>query len=445
MPDRLLDAQGRLTAANPPNSIALTEEGPKHPIHLLQWNDSVEGRISGYFKKAFGIGLVVHRNAGKTVPIMLGDPPELRLGMDRHSIEYVVGLEKLPAIHTQGDGMRSFLGVLLFSAAGPSPILLIDEPEAFLHPPQAKHLGSFLVSETEHLRQLFIATHSGDVLRGVLDPDSDRVRVLRIRREGDLNYVRQLESAEISKLWGDPLLRYSNILDGLFHERVIVCEGDADCRFYGAITDSIFESGRQDGKKPDIMFTHCGGKARVPLIVRSLKALDVPVSAVLDFDILNSESPLNEIVGAAGGKWSQLRADWQRVQKSINDKKPQLSLAAVRAEIDKAIGEVSSDVLTDAARKSIQEALRSSSPWATAKTVGVQYVPNGDASNALNKLIAALESLGIFVVPVGELEQFIKSVGGHGPQWVAQALQKDLQNDSDLEPAKAFVRKFAKA
>ena len=87
----LLNAEERLQAANPPDSIAVAHEGPNHPTHVLQWDDSVEQRISSHFEKAFGEGIVVHRNAGKLVPIMVGKAPEVKPGKDRLSIEYVLG------------------------------------------------------------------------------------------------------------------------------------------------------------------------------------------------------------------------------------------------------------------------------------------------------------------------------------------------------------------
>src|ERR1700689_2661732 len=84
----LLSADERLSAANPPDSIAVTREGPKHPIHFLQWNDSIEARISELFEEAFGSELVVHRNAGRNVPLLVGQKPQLKDGQDRVSIQH---------------------------------------------------------------------------------------------------------------------------------------------------------------------------------------------------------------------------------------------------------------------------------------------------------------------------------------------------------------------
>ena len=140
--------------------------------------------------------MIVHRNAGNQVPVYVGDKPKPLQGDDRVSIDYIRKLEKLSPIQTQGDGMRSFLGILLFTMLEHETVLMVDEPEAFLHPPQARHLGSFLVSEVGSYRQLFVATHSGDVLRGMLASESSRVRVLRLRRSGEVNVTRQLENSQ---------------------------------------------------------------------------------------------------------------------------------------------------------------------------------------------------------------------------------------------------------
>lgn len=107
-----LTTESRLHAANPANNIALTKDPLTHPIHYLQFDDQIEIKISNYFKQAFGLDLIVHRNAGNQVPLHCGSRPIPANGEDRVSINYIRELEKLPTLHTQGDGMRSFVGVL---------------------------------------------------------------------------------------------------------------------------------------------------------------------------------------------------------------------------------------------------------------------------------------------------------------------------------------------
>jgi energy-coupling factor transporter ATP-binding protein EcfA2 len=436
----LLSADERLQICNPPGNIALARDNPSHPIHFLLRDDKLEFRLSSKFRKAFGVDLVVHRNAGNQVPLHIGERPTPTDDEDRASISYIERLEKLPTLHTQGDGMRSFAGVLLATSIGRESIVLIDEPEAFLHPPQARLLGTTLVQDRNIERQLFIATHSTDILRGVLDSESPDVRVIRIRRRGLKNTVRLLSNERIKELWGDPLLRYSNILDGLFHESVVVCEADADCRFYSAILDATMAGKSDDVIRPDLMFTHCGGKARLPVVIRALREVDVPVRAVADFDVLSEEEPLKSIAESLGIDWSEIQPDWRLVKSAVDSKKPDLNTDEVRKEICELLSAVTTTVFPPKVKTDIQSVLKRTSPWANAKLVGKAFVPSGDPSKACERLLSKLRVGGLHVVEVGELEGYVRTEGGHGPKWVNAVLTRELATDPELEAARRFVR-----
>ncbi len=439
----LLSADERLQICNPPGNIALARDNPSHPIHFLLRDDKLESRLSSKFRKAFGVDLVVHRNAGSQVPLHIGERPTPTADEDRASVSYIERLEKLPTLHTQGDGMRSFAGVLLATSVGRESIMLIDEPEAFLHPPQARLLGTTLVQDRNKERQMFIATHSTDILRGVLDTESPDVRVIRIRRSGSTNTVRLLSNERIKELWGDPLLRYSNILDGLFHESVVVCEADADCRFYSAILDATMAGNTDDAKRPDLMFTHCGGKARLPVVIRALREVDVPVRAVADFDVLSEEEPLKTIAEALGIDWAKIQPDWRLVKNAVDSKKPDLSTDEVRKEIGELLSAVTTTIFPLRTKADIQTVLKRTSPWAHAKLVGKAFVPSGDPSKACERLLSNLRAGGLHVVEVGELEGYVRTEGGHGPKWVNAVLTRELATDPELEAARKFVQALA--
>lgn len=439
----LLSADERLQICNPPGNIALARDNPSHPIHFLLRDDKLESRLSSMFRKAFGVDLVVHRNAGNQVPLHIGERPRPTDDEDRVSISYIERLEKLPTLHTQGDGMRSFAGVLLATSIGRESIVLIDEPEAFLHPPQARLLGTTLVQDRNKERQLFIATHSTDILRGVLDSESPDVRVIRIRRSGLKNTVRLLSNERIKELWGDPLLRYSNILDGLFHESVVVCEADADCRFYSAILDATMAGKSVDARRPDLMFTHCGGKARLPVVIRALREVDVPVRAVADFDVLSEEEPLKSIAESLGIDWSEIQTDWRLVKTAVDRKKPDLNTEEVKKEISNLLAAVTTVTFPPKTKTEIQTVLKRSSPWAHAKLLGKAFVPSGDPSRACERLLSKLRAGGLFIVEVGELEGYVRTEGGHGPKWVNAVLTRDLATNPELETARTFVLALA--
>lgn len=58
------------------------------------------------------------------------------------------------------------------------------------------------------------------------------------------------------------------------------------------------------------------------------------------------------------------------------------------------------------------------------KHSGVAAIPAGNATASFRNMDQLLRARGVFIVPVGELECFIKEVGGHGPEWANTVLEK---------------------
>lgn len=438
----LLTAEARLNGANAPGRVDLLSEAASHPLHLLEKDDSLEAKLCGYFRKAFGTDLILNRGAGAKIPLMVGDRPVIPAGQDRVSLGYLSELAKLPQLESQGDGMRSFVSVLLETFVSEEPIVLIDEPEAFLHPPQARLLGRML-AEAPNARQIVVATHSSDILRGALSVAHKSVGVLRITRTGTSNFVTCLDTQDVKQFWSDPLLRFSNVLDGLFHEKVVLCESDSDCRFYSAIADAIYEAKPEGFRIPDVLYVHCGGKARQPLVIRALRKISVPVVTVVDFDVLNAERPLRDIFEESGGSWTTIESDWRTVKSAVDQKRPELGVDEAKREITAILDRQAGLALPASGRSEIEKVLRRSSAWSTAKSSGKTYVPNGQPTVALERLFQQLRAVNVHVVEVGELESFARSVGNHGPAWVNEALQRNLRTDAELEGARQFVGRFA--
>ena len=284
----------RITDSDPVDSIDVLEDPVSSPIHMLL-DDQLESKLSGYFRRAFDEDLILYRGGGSTLPLLVGNRLVPREGEDRVSATYLERLrDSTVPLHQQGDGMRSFASVILHLLAPISPtILLLDEPEAFLHPPQARLLGEIITAERPARTQLFVATHSPDVLQGLINIASDRLRVLRIQRHGKVNRVKELDKRLVRRISTNPLMKYSLVLSGVFHQRVIICEGDSDCMFYSGILDLAEVHGQH---QPDVLFVHANGKDRIADLARTLIALDVPVDVVTDIDILNDTNAFGRVV-----------------------------------------------------------------------------------------------------------------------------------------------------
>jgi hypothetical protein len=300
---------GLVGGASVPNLYTPDQFG-EHPLHALYFDRSAEDELSALAERAFGMPLTLNRY-GAGLQLHLGVPgePETVPPPPRAYLDAVLSL---PLLQEQGDGVRSFVGLLLHSMVK-MPLVLIDEPEAFLHPPHARLLGRVLVERTGADEQLIIATHSDDVLQGVLEIRDRPIRVIRLTREGDRAIMRTLDPAAIRRLWADPLVRHSQLLDGLFHEAVLVCESDADCRFYAAVFDELI--GNDFG--PALLITHVGGKQRLAKAVRAVVQFGLHVGVIADLDMLADSAMLADLVRALGGSWTAFEQDHRIVASNV--------------------------------------------------------------------------------------------------------------------------------
>ena len=437
-----MTTEDRLEGSKAPQAINFGRDQLQHPIHMLVADDSLERTISEYFRNAFSADLIVDRIPARNISLLVGDRPipNSESDEDRASKTYHDRLHdsSIPLVD-QGDGMRSFASVILhLLAPTTASVLLLDEPEAFLHPPQAKLLGEIIATEKPPRTQLFVATHSPDVLQGLVNVASDRLRLLRMQRDGDINRIKELDKDLVKRIGNDPLMSYSSVVSGVFHERVVVCESDSDCMFYSSILDL---SGVHGGGHPDALFVHGSGKHRMAMLAETLTALDVPVDVVADIDVIRDEVDLEGIVKALGGDWDGIRPIARSVRTAIDSSSPMLNLDQIKERISKAIREEASDGRE--LRSTIDGIFRSASPWDGVKRAGASAIPPGDATQRFQELRNLCEDVGLWIVPVGEMEGFCKSVGGHGPGWVQKVIEeKDLATDSELESAREFVRRL---
>ncbi len=421
----------RLSVGHSEPAIDFTKEAPTGPIQRAYSDPELEKEIGRRCKQAFGLDVVVDRYAGSVIPLRIGDPPEFQHDLGRPTTGYLEELRKLPKLEDQGDGVRSYMGLILNMLAGNHDIILIDEPEAFLHPPQARLLGQ-VFAERANKNQVFLATHSTSIVQGALEASSSTT-IVRLTRRGEINHASVLEEQDVKGLWSDPLLRYSNVLDGLFHDAVVLCESDSDCRYYQAVLDAadamrgVQQEGEPLKRTPQLLFTHCGGKARMSSVVDALAAVKVPVVVVCDFDLLRDVDHVKRLLTSIGGAFEgSIQRDLAVLHAALKSDSKPLRKASLKdafiASLDSAVNEV----LTARDIENLRAITRAETGWDKVKRSGTAAVPQGDAFAATERLLAALAKSGILVVPVGELEGFARTVPGHGPAWVSAVLEQGL-------------------
>ncbi|MPM59045.1 hypothetical protein SDC9_105883 [bioreactor metagenome] len=425
-----LDTAARLTICNPPNNIN-RNESKQHPIHYAAFDSKHRKWLSSNFKKAFGVEVTPNTHYGATIPLCIGEPVNLNAEYEdeqQRSEAFATILDTYIQVQKQGDGIKSFTGILLYLMLDHYCTYLIDEPESFLHPPQARIMGQIIGDTLRNNQQAFISTHSEDFIKGLLEVCPQRIKIVRITRAADTNSFSILSNDRFAEVWNDPLLKYSNIMSSLFHKSVVLCESDSDCKMYSIIDNYIKQT---EGKYSESLFIHCGGKHRMAKIAFALHALKIDVRLIPDIDILDDEKVFKGIVVEYGIDWSTIQSDYNIIVSNLHSPKEKINRNDVKTTINRELDASASQELSNLEIGAIRKSISIVSKWDTLKSSGRSAIPAGAASLAFNRMEEVLRSNGIYIVPVGELEGFVKEVGGHGPDWVNKVLETypDISNE----------------
>ena len=130
-----------------------------------------------------------------------------------------------------------------------------------------------------------------------------------------------------------------------------------------------------------------------------------PVKVIPDFDVLNNESILKELVQVCGGEWGQIERDYNVL---ISDIKQRANVGETGADILKKISAELSDameiVVSQTKMRNIREMLSSNTEWDRLKEAGVSGIGAGNPCQSCKAVLSYLATIGIHVVHCGELE-----------------------------------------
>lgn len=349
-------------------------------------------------------------------------------------------LESLENLNDQGDGIRSAVAILASLITTTHSLYLIDEPETFLHPPQARNLGRNIVELSQN-KQCFISTHNIDLLRGMLEKDYARIKIIKINRTDNVNEFHVLDNDSIKVVSDDKNLKYSNILNGLFYNTVVLCENESDCKFYSALLEKI------DGDcYQNTLFCAVGGKDQFKIIIPLLNKLKINFLVIADLDLINNRDKLKDLINSIeDNKYNQISSihnDFLNLFESGTDNQVKKQ-SAIKEEI--------LSFITDAPYMSaetagkIRQAIKNISHLKLLKNCGKSCLPAGECVQKYNQIINFLNESNIFVVECGEIERFITEIDGHGSLWVEEVFKKyPTFDEPEYSNAKEFIKKVFK-
>ena len=366
----------------------------------------------------------------------IGESQAIADAIDSNSREKVNKLRSFEDLHNQGDGIRTAVAILSSVIVSEHSLFLIDEPETFLHPPQAKILGKNMVKLSTG-KQLFISTHNIDFIRGVLEEDSSRVKIIKIDRLDNYNTFNLVENDSINRISGDKNLKYTNILNGLFYNQVVLCENESDCKFYSAILEheelTIYQN---------TLFCAVGGKEQLKKIVPLLKELNIDYRIIADIDLINNIDSLKQLLNSAIPEcYNEIAVQHKKFlenfQKETNSQVK--TQEVIRSEINSLFNE--DKYISSKTAEQMKSLLRDVNNLKLLKTGGKAIIPQGDCVRLFKQIVDFLKENNIYVLECGEIERFVPEISGHGNNWVEKTFTKYEDISADVyDEARKFIR-----
>lgn len=363
-----LGGESRLQLAAPTSAVPVRKPATS-TMSLLLRNDPLRRDLSEIVFEAFGQYLVIDPTEMKQIQYALSlekpRAPEIERSFTEEATQF---FEKTLPLVTASDGTKAFVGIMSEVMAGDHEVLLIDEPEAFLHPSLAYALGKEITRTLGPSKQLFAATHSPHFMMGCVDSGLD-VDIIRLTYSPNRATARSLPKEDLRTITTDPLLKSIGVTSALFYQEAIVCEGDVDRAFYAEIASRI---NNQKGFRHAV-FLNGHGKQTMPRIVEALRSLGIPSIGIMDLDWIKEDGTVAENYMSGFG-----------VPDGMKD--------AVRS-----------------ARRSVRSSLERAHP--KYKANGGISLLSGDEKRAAEDFIRLVKQYGIFTVEGGEIEQWLASLG----------------------------------
>lgn len=312
------------------------------------------------------------------------------------------------SIEDEGDGYKSYVGICLSLLLATRPVSLIDEPELCLHPPQAYHMGRFIGAHARTDHVTFVATHSSHVLRGILETGK-KVTVVRLVRRNASFGARLIEEQELVSKLRNPRTRAESILDGIFSKAVVLVESDGDREEYQAAAEAI-----ADYAAREVHFVPVGGTGGFAEPLRFYQSLRIPVAIIADLDAIcdvDKMSVLTKLLVTDNPTSLKLLEELRALVQDVKALPPPISETDAKSKL-KELADQPWEWRNDGdniLRRHLTELVGLLKRVQRIKEGGVDaYADQTEIQKQLKEIINRYSSVGLFFVPVGELEDWVK-------------------------------------
>lgn len=157
----------RLTVTKTVSNFDYETAFPANELQSLYVDSNAKQMLATESQSVFGRAIWLDNTRSNALCLRVGHGPDMPSAEDRLE---PAKMRQYRLIEDEGDGFKSYIAICLTLLLGRRPVILIDEPEMCLHPPQAYALGRFIGKHGVSTdRVTFVATHSSHVLRGIIE------------------------------------------------------------------------------------------------------------------------------------------------------------------------------------------------------------------------------------------------------------------------------------
>lgn len=375
---------------------------PEHQVAIQNASDELKetiGKVYGDLKNDINMQL------GKTLTLM---DVKIDINMlESKSEDYYknIRLSVNDGIETplenKGSGLQSLIMIELFKfyckIFNQSSLLILEEPELFLHP-HAKRMLSDILNDfiKDKKNQIIITTHSEEFIHNI---DIENINVIRKTNEGTkksrINKENYGDGKELQKLKIE--LQHKNA-EMFFAEKVILVEGEEQI-LIPEIVKGIY--GKNILNNNDISIVKVGGKTYFDIYRKVLNELKIKNYIIADYDIINRgiDSLLDD---DEKHKVAEIRAKIQeklKNNKKINKEMESRDWNSLVKILDKIVNGKQYDSELD-------------DIWITFKgRIFEKYKLKDldqETKKEISKFITDMYGKGIFIMQNGELEDYYK-------------------------------------
>lgn len=394
---RILDGQGRIGLCN--DQAMGDMLAPATTSFRQLWQDDIlRAELREIVFDAFGEYLTIDPTNGGQLRLRLSQRAPTSLNEEQGlTLESRNFHSQSTLLSLASDGAKAFCGIMTEVMVGKPDLLLIDEPEAFLHPTLSFGLAKHVAKQMDGTnKRLFVSTHSPHFLMGCV-ASGVPVNVVRLTYRNRVATARILPNAELAQIMKVPLLRSSGVLSALFYENVVMTEGDTDRAFYQEINERLLNAGDANLGIPNCLFLNANGKDQIPTIMEPLRKFGIPVAGIYDLDFIKE-----------GGAQSSSRLKAAGIPEGTRT-----GLNPTRVSIDTSLRQKNANYKRNGGLKLIDGAER-------------------ETANLYSRTLA---EYGVFLVPNGEVESWLSDLGmtGKSSAWLIPMFDRLGSDDTAVD------------